>query len=106
MNRETPRYKVLGSDGNEYDSLSAEKIKQWIGEARVEIKTPVMPEGADDWVFLGDLKEFAGAFALAQKSEIAAPTKNRWKRMAVFGGLFLVGAGIAVLFIWKKVKHH
>ena len=40
-------YKILGSDGHEYGPLSAEKIKKWIAEERVEKKTPVLPDGAD-----------------------------------------------------------
>ncbi|MGA3284706.1 MAG: GYF domain-containing protein [Verrucomicrobiota bacterium] len=56
-------YKILGSDGNEYGPVSAEQIKQWIAENRVEKKTPVIPEGGADWVFLFSLPEFAAAFA-------------------------------------------
>ncbi|MGD0251093.1 MAG: GYF domain-containing protein [Verrucomicrobiota bacterium] len=55
-------YKVLGSDGNEYGPVSAEQVKKWIVENRVEKKTPVIPEGGVDWVFLGSLPEFAAAF--------------------------------------------
>ncbi len=105
MNNEGSTYKVLGSDGNEYDSLSADKIKQWIRESRVEKKTPVMPDGAEDWVFLGDLKEFAEDFAsVGQKPE--APGFPRRLKMAGYIGLFLVVAGIAVFFILIKMKHH
>ena len=99
-------YKIIGSDGNEYDSLSAGKVSQWIRESRVEKKTPVMPEGAEDWVFLGDLKEFADAFAAAQKSDAAVSAKNRWVKTAGYAGLFLAVAGITVFFILKKVKYH
>ena len=56
-------YKVLGNDGNEYGPVSAEQVKQWIAENRVEKKTPVFPEGAKDWVFLESLPEFAATFA-------------------------------------------
>ena len=56
-------YKILGSDGNEYGPVSAEQVKKWIAENRVEKKTPVIPEGEADWVFLGSLPEFAAAFA-------------------------------------------
>jgi len=55
-------YKILGSDGNEYSPVSAEQVKKWIAENRVEKKTPVIPEGAPDWVFLESLPEFAAAF--------------------------------------------
>lgn len=98
-------YKILGSDGNEYDSLSVDKIKQWIREGRVEKKTPVMPEDAEDWIFLGDLKEFADAFAAQQKSTGAGSAKNRWLKTAGLVGLFLVVAGITVFFILKKMKY-
>jgi len=56
-------YKILGNDGNEYGPVSAEQVKQWIAENRVEKKTPVFPEGGKDWVFLESLPEFAAAFA-------------------------------------------
>lgn len=55
-------YKILGSDGNEYGPVSAGQVKNWIAENRVEKKTPVIPEGGADWVFLGSLPEFAAAF--------------------------------------------
>jgi len=56
-------YKILASDGQEYGPVSTEKMKQWIAEARVEKKTPVMPDDAKDWVFLETLPEFAETFA-------------------------------------------
>jgi hypothetical protein len=99
-------YKVLASDGNEYDSISADKIKQWIRENRVELKTPVMPEGADDWVFLGDLPEFKDNFAAGQKKAGKDGAKGGWRWPAIgFGLLLLVVAGIIVLLILKKTKH-
>jgi len=62
-------YKILASDGQEYGPISTEKIKLWISEGRVEKKTPVMPDDANDWVFLETLPDFAEAFA-------APPTMN------------------------------
>src|ERR1035438_4818417 len=56
-------YKVLGSDGNEYGPVPAGQVKKWIAENRVERKTPVIPKGGLDWVFLGSLPEFAADFA-------------------------------------------
>lgn len=100
-------YKILASDGNEYDSISAEKIRQWIRENRVDPKTPVMPEGATDWVFLGDLPEFAGSFAAPQKRQAKDFTKGRRRWLAVSFGLLLLllVAAIVALFILKKTKH-
>jgi len=69
-------YKILGNDGNEYGPVSAEQVKQWIAENRVEKKTPVFPEGAPDWVFLESLAEFAEAFAPPSgRPPVLAPAK-------------------------------
>ena len=100
-------YKILGSDGSEYGPLSAEKIKQWILEGRVEKKTPVLPDSAEDWIFLSSLPEFEAAFASPQKLETAVPVKNRRWRTAVYLVLLLLAVtGVVVIFILKNAKHH
>jgi hypothetical protein len=98
-------YKILGSDGNEYGPISAEKIKQWIQEDRVEQKTPIMPDGAKDWVFLGSLPEFAKVLASQQELGTAVPVKNRLGRTAVYLVLLVVTVAIFI-FILKNAKHH
>lgn len=98
-------YKILGWDGNEYGPISAEKIKQWIREDRVEQKTPVMPDGAKDWVFLGSLPEFAQVLVSQQKLGTAVPVKNRLGRTAVYPVLLVVTVAIFI-FILKNAKHH
>ena len=98
-------YKILGSDGHEYRPLSTEKVKQWISENRVEKKTPVLPDGAVDWVFLSSLPEFTASFATQEKSGAAAPGKKR--RLAVYIGLILaVVIGVAVILVLKHAKPH
>jgi hypothetical protein len=100
-------YKILGSDGNEYGPLSTEKIKQWISEERVEKKTPVLPDGAADWVFLSSLPEFAEAFAAQEKSGTKAPAKKRRWRLVAGIGLFLLAViGVVVVLVLKNAKHH
>jgi hypothetical protein len=100
-------YKILGSDGNEYGPLSAEKIKQWILEGRLEKKTPVLPDGAEDWVFLSSLPEFEVEFASPQKMETAVPVKNRrWRTVLCIGLLLLAVTGVVVIFILKNARHH
>ena len=100
-------YKILGSDGCEYGPVSTEKIKQWIREERVEQKTPVMPDGAEDWVFLGSLPEFTGAFASPQKSGTVVPVKKWRGRTAVYLVLLLLAVTAAIfIFILENAKHH
>lgn len=70
-------YKILASDGNEYGPISADEVRQWIAENRVEKKTPVMAEGAPDWVFLESLPEFATAFGLRPPGPPPIPPSAR-----------------------------
>jgi len=97
-------YKILGSDGNEYDSLSVEEIKRWIREGRAEPKTPVMPEGAADWVFLSTLPEFAESFAARQK-RLARESARGGRRWWLVGFGLLAAVVIIGLFILRKTKH-
>jgi hypothetical protein len=55
-------YKIIGQDGKEYGLITAEQVRQWIAEGRIERQTPVFVEGAKDWNFVGLLPEFAAAF--------------------------------------------
>jgi hypothetical protein len=73
----------------------------------VEQKTPVMPDGAEDWIFLGSLPEFAEVFASQQKLETMVPVKNRQGRTAVYRVLLLLVVTAAIfIFILKNAKHH
>jgi hypothetical protein len=107
MSREARMYKILGSDGYKYSPVSVEKIKQWIREDRVEQKTPVMPDGAKDWVFLGSLPEFERVLASQQKLGTVVPAKNRRGRTVVYLVLLLLIVTAAIfIFILKNAKHH
>jgi hypothetical protein len=55
-------YKLIGQDGKEYGLVTAEQVRQWIAEGRIERQTPVLVEGAKDWNFVGLLPEFAAFF--------------------------------------------
>jgi TM2 domain-containing membrane protein YozV len=47
-------YKIIGVDGKEYVAASAEQLKQWIAEGRVNAHTPVQVAGETEWKYLGD----------------------------------------------------
>jgi Domain of unknown function (DUF4190)/GYF domain 2 len=55
-------YKIIGQDGKEYGPITAEQLRRWILENRVESRTPVFTDGARDWTFAGLLPEFAALF--------------------------------------------
>src|SRR5438067_4271707 len=56
-------YRIIGADNKEYGPISAEQMRQWIAEGRVNMQTRVLPEGATEWKTLADLPEFAAPAA-------------------------------------------
>ena len=52
-------YKIIGADQKEYGPISADQLRQWYAEGRVNLQSQVLPEGATEWKALGDLPEFA-----------------------------------------------
>ncbi len=64
-------YKIIGADGQEYGPVTAEQIRQWIGEGRANAQTRAQAEGSTDWKPLGDFPDFADA--LAAKAPPSAP---------------------------------
>ena len=52
-------YKIVGVDGHQYGPVSAEEIRRWIADKRVNAQTLVQTEGAQEWKPLGSFSEFA-----------------------------------------------
>ena len=66
-------YKIIGADQKEYGPVSAEQLRAWIAEGRVNALTRILPEGATEWKVLGDLPEFAAASPGTVPAMPAAP---------------------------------
>jgi hypothetical protein len=56
-----PDYKIIGADQMEYGPVSAEQIRQWITERRVDSETKLQAEGSSEWKRLAEVPEFAEA---------------------------------------------
>ncbi len=67
-------YRIVGNDGKVYGPVSADQIRAWIAQGRIESRTPIFVEGATDWSFAGMLPEFAGSFAATPP--LATPPKS------------------------------
>jgi hypothetical protein len=52
-------YKIIGADGREYGPVSADQLRQWIAEGRVNSQTRIQSEGGADWKALSQFPEFA-----------------------------------------------
>jgi len=75
-------YKIIGIDGQQYGPVSANQIRQWIAEGRIEHQTPVFVDGAKDWNFTGLLPEFASLFAGGTPPPIAPCPKCFERQLA------------------------
>lgn len=64
-------YKILGSDQKEYGPVSADALRQWIADRRVNAQTLIKPEGAADWTPLARFPEFSAG--LGATGAAAAP---------------------------------
>jgi len=52
-------YKIIGADQKEYGPITADQLRQWITEGRVNSQTKVQVEGSAEWKLLTDIPEFA-----------------------------------------------
>ena len=62
-------YKIIGKDGQQYGPVTAEQLRGWIAENRVNAQTLAQPDGAQEWKALGSFPEFAADL----KSRTAPP---------------------------------
>src|ERR1051326_3344915 len=54
-------YKIIGGDGKEYGPVSADELRQWIAEARLNAQSLACAEGTREWKPLSSFPEFAQA---------------------------------------------
>src|SRR5258708_20353027 len=52
-------YKIIGADKKEYGPVTADQMRQWIGEGRINGQTPVQASGDTAWKPLSMFAEFA-----------------------------------------------
>ena len=52
-------YKIIGADGNEYGPITAEQVRQWVAEGRLNGLSKIQVEGAGEWKELRDMPEFS-----------------------------------------------
>ena len=58
-------FNIIGADGNKYGPVSAEQLRAWIHEGRVNGRTQVQAEGTPEWKPLADFPDFAELFTNA-----------------------------------------
>lgn len=53
-------YKIIGNDGQQYGPVSAEQLRRWLGENRLNAQTLIQPEGVTEWKAVSTFLEFSG----------------------------------------------
>ena len=73
-------YKVIGADGKEYGPITAEQVRQWIRERRLNGQSLVQPEGETGWKPLSFFTDFSTDLAQVSPPVTAqgatGPTNN------------------------------
>ena len=84
-------YKIIGADQKEYGPVTADQLRQWLAEGRVNPQTQVLPEGATEWTTLGALPEFVTA------SSAAPPTLPSFPAPASAAAALVAGPAIGLI---------
>ena len=92
-------YKIIGADQKEYGPVSADQLRQWLTEGRVNAQTKVQPEGGTGWRSISELPEFASAFP----SATPAPAPTMAPGGSVFGQSTIAARVTNTLAIWSMV---
>lgn len=101
-------YKIIGADQKQYGPVSADEMRQWLAEGRVNAQTLVQAEGQADWRPLSSFPEFATApQPLPSGTPLTtAPAGNAADLVNGPGIAFLVlGIICALTGVWGVVSH-
>ena len=98
-------YTIIGGDGKEYGSVTADQLRQWIADGRANAQTRMRMEGATEWKSLAEFPELHAAFTAPAAAVAAGHARRRARRARKnerHGG-HLAGAGNFGNF---QLRHH
>ncbi|HEY3915112.1 MAG TPA: DUF4190 domain-containing protein [Verrucomicrobiae bacterium] len=88
-------YKIIGADQKEYGPITADQLRSWISEGRINAQTKVQPFGATDWKSMGELPEFA--------SILPRPAPPLAGPMPISGASIHPHRSVSQLAVWSLV---
>ena len=102
-------YYIQGADQKEYGPVSADQLRQWISENRLNRFSPARADGESLWKTLGDFPEFAevlvGAVPPASEAPPSEPTTVSAANASPYGSGFRPSTpGISESVIDEKIK--
>jgi len=66
-------YKIIGGDQKEYGPVTADEVRRWIAEGRLNGQSKVQPEASPEWHPLGGFPEFADALRAQAGTAVPPP---------------------------------
>jgi hypothetical protein len=102
-------YYIQGADQKEYGPVSADQLRQWISENRLNRFSPARADGESLWKTLGDFPEFAevlvGAAPTASEASASAPIAVSAANASPYGSGFRPSTpGISESAVDEKIK--
>jgi len=97
-------YKIIGTDGRQYGPVSADQIRQWIAQNRVNMQTMALAEGAIDWKPLSLFPEFASNINPALPA-VSAPSPTPPSACSNPRASNKIGAGICGILLGSLGIH-
>ena len=79
-------YKIIGADGKEYGPITADQLRQWVAEGRVNTQTKILPEGTTEWRPLSAFPEFVTAIPSAPPTLPTQPGQPAYGGVPAGGG--------------------
>jgi hypothetical protein len=86
-------FKIIGADGRQYGPISADQIRQWIAQGRVNSLTLVQTEGSAEWKQLGEFPELSPPSPPLTVSAPTVPPKTNGMAIA---GLTMGIVGVTI----------
>jgi hypothetical protein len=99
-------YKIIGADQKEYGPVSAEQIRQWVAEGRVNAQTLVRPEGETEWKPLSTFPEFSAPLGAAPTTAagLASGRTGTVPPEVTLGRDYSLDIGSCIARSWDLVK--
>jgi hypothetical protein len=69
-------YRLIGGDGKQYGPVTADQLRRWMSEGRVDRSTRVQVAGTAEWKPLGELGEFGAAPSVNSPAPLQSPSST------------------------------
>jgi uncharacterized membrane protein len=102
-------YKIIGADQKEYGPITADLIRQWIAEGRVNANTQVRAEGATEWQPLSAFPEFAASLGISSTPppfSSGAPATASTPIEEILGRDYTLDIGACISSAWNLMTNN